>query len=90
MRFFLIAISGGSGAGKSTFAAALAQQLPEGRSIVLSEDDYHRDFDQEGFDARTFNFDDISARDYILLEQDIRSLVSGAPIRQRKYSFVDY
>ncbi|MGH6951351.1 MAG: AAA family ATPase, partial [Vitreimonas sp.] len=53
----IIAITGGSGAGKTTIARALARALGAG-AVVVAEDDYYRCASTiAGFDAATYNFD---------------------------------
>ena len=62
----LIAITGGSGSGKSTLAEALVSALPPGAAVLVREDSYYRDAASlPGFDAATFDFDDV-ATDFIL------------------------
>lgn len=62
----LIAITGGSGSGKSTLAEALVSSLPQGAAVLVREDSYYRDAASvPDFDADTFDFDDVAARDQI-------------------------
>lgn len=84
----LIAVSGGSGSGKSTLAAALEARLAPGTVTLVIEDAYYGDYGgTPGFDAATFDFDDISAKDHALLARDLVTLRSGAPVDAPLYCF---
>lgn len=85
----LIAITGGSGSGKSTLAEAIASGLPAGRAVLVREDWYYRDSASlPGFDAATFDFDDVAARDHDLMIADMAALKAGRAITAPVYSFV--
>jgi len=87
----LIAITGGSGSGKSTLAEALVSALPAGTAVLLREDSYYRDAASlPDFDADTFDFDDVAARDHELLEADLRRLKAGQDIVAPIYSFIHH
>ena len=88
----LIAITGGSGSGKSTLAAALAAALPLGAATLVSEDWYYRDCSAfPGFDAATFDFDDLIIRDHDLMVSHLQSLRSGKRAsRRREYDFATH
>ncbi|MEQ7155841.1 uridine kinase [Brevundimonas aurifodinae] len=87
----LIAITGGSGSGKSTLAETVAAVLPAGSAVLLREDSYYRDAASlPGFDAATFDFDDVAARDHERLEQDLAALKSGRDIVAPIYSFITH
>ncbi len=84
----LIAVAGGSGSGKSTLAAALQTRLPEGAVRVVIEDAYYSDWGgRPGFDAATFDFDDVSAKDHELLARHLRALKSGQAVDGPVYCF---
>jgi len=87
----LIAITGGSGSGKSTLAEAVAAALPEGASVLVREDSYYRDAASlPDFDAATFDFDDVAARDHVLMEADLGALKAGRDIVAPVYSFIHH
>ena len=87
----LIAITGGSGSGKSTLAEALVASLPEGTAVLMREDSYYRDAASlPGFDAATFDFDDVTARDHDLMIRDLRALKAGQDIVAPVYSFIHH
>ncbi|MCC5611600.1 uridine kinase [Nostoc sp. CHAB 5834] len=87
----LIAITGGSGSGKSTLAEALVASLPEGTAVLMREDSYYRDAASlPGFDATTFDFDDVTARDHDLMIRDLRALKAGQDIVAPVYSFIHH
>lgn len=87
----LIAITGGSGSGKSTLAEALLVALPVGSAALMREDSYYRDAASlPGFDAATFDFDDVSARDHDLLMADLIRLKAGKPVTAPVYSFIHH
>jgi len=87
----LIAITGGSGSGKSTLAEALAAALPEGASVLVREDSYYRDAASlPDFDAATFDFDDVTARDHELMAADLTRLKAGKPVTAPVYSFIHH
>ena len=87
----LIAITGGSGSGKSTLAEALLTSLPPGAAALMREDSYYRDAASlPGFDATTFDFDDVAARDHDLLIADLIRLKAGKPVTAPVYSFIHH
>ncbi len=87
----LIAITGGSGSGKSTLAETLVAALPAGAAVLLREDSYYRDAASlPGFDAATFDFDDVAARDHDLLIADLEALKAGRDIDVPIYSFIHH
>lgn len=87
----LIAITGGSGSGKSTLAEALVASLPSDAAVLMREDSYYRDAASlPGFDAATFDFDDVTARDHELMIRDLRALKSGQDIVAPVYSFIHH
>lgn len=84
----LIAVTGGSGSGKTTVAEALAAALPKGAAVVLAEDRYYRDSGREpGFDAASFDFDHVDARDHALLAKQLDALKAGRAVRAPRYCF---
>ncbi len=85
---FVIGVSGGTGAGKSTIAGALAEWLPAGEAVILQEDHYYRDQSHESFSHRQeMNFDHPEALNLDLLATHIRALVSGVQIEMPSYDF---
>ncbi len=87
----LIAITGGSGSGKSTLAESVAAALPPGTAALMREDSYYRDAASlPGFDAATFDFDDVAARDHDLLIDDLKRLKAGKPVTAPVYSFIHH
>jgi uridine kinase len=85
----LVAITGGSGSGKSTVAAALQGALPPGGSVLISEDWYYFDCSAfPAFDPATFDFDDIAIRDHDLLIEHLAALKAGLPVTAPDYCFV--
>ena len=87
-RPLLIAVAGGSGSGKSTLAEALQTRLPAGTVRVVIEDAYYGDYGgTPGFDAATFDFDDVSAKDHDRLARDLIALRAGETVEGPVYCF---
>lgn len=84
---FVIAVTGGSGAGKSCLARALIDRLPAGAAVLISEDDYYRRIDDPHFEPGSFDFDVPSARDHAQLAEHLAQLHQGLPIDRPVYSF---
>lgn len=86
----LIAITGGSGAGKTTVARALARRLGAG-AVVLAEDDYYRCASTiPGFDAATHNFDAPEAKEHALLRDHLALARSGEAFDKPVYDLVTH
>jgi uridine kinase len=87
---YVIAIAGGSGAGKTTIARKLAALLGE-TCILLPEDDYYRCRTTfTGFDASTHDFDDPQAKDHALLAEHLESARRGEAFQRPLYDFVGH
>jgi uridine kinase len=87
----LIGITGGSGSGKSTLAEALHAALPAGSAVLLREDSYYIDAAAlPDFDPAAFDFDDIAARDHVLLAAHLAELKAGRDILAPVYSFLHH
>lgn len=86
----LIAITGGSGAGKTTVARALARKLGAA-AIVVAEDDYYRCASTfPAFDAATHNFDEPDAKEHALLREHLMLARSGKPFDKPTYDLVTH
>jgi uridine kinase len=90
-RTVIVAITGGSGAGKTTVADALAAALKPLSVAVIREDDYYNDNCRTpGFVAEEFNFDHVEARDHSLLADHLARLKAGGAIDMPRYDFVSH
>jgi uridine kinase len=86
----LIAITGGSGAGKTTVAQALARRLGAG-AVVIAEDDYYRCSSKvPDFDPATYNFDVPGAKEHTLLAEHLTLARSGAAFDKPVYDLVTH
>ncbi len=86
----IIAITGGSGAGKTTIARALARRLGAG-AVVIAEDDYYRCASTiAGFDPATYNFDAPEAKEHALLREHLALAKSGAAFDKPVYDLVTH
>jgi uridine kinase len=83
----LIAITGGSGSGKSWLADRL-QGLLGAKAGRLTLDNFYRDLSHLSPGQRdAANFDDPAAIDWARFEETLRSLASGRPTRIPQYDF---
>lgn len=88
---FFIGVTGGSCAGKSTFARRLRDALGLKYCNILSQDSYYRDqsahFDHDG---GAINFDDPGSIDFDLLRKHLLKLQRGEPIDVPIYDFATH
>jgi len=89
-KFKLIALVGGSGAGKSWLADRLCQELgTEATSLPL--DDFYRDLSHLTLsDREKINFDHPDAIDWPLFEEVLRGLQNGMTVLAPHYDFVSH
>jgi uridine kinase len=86
----LVAITGGSGAGKTTIAHALARRLGAG-AVVIAEDDYYRCGSTiRDFDAATHNFDAPDAKEHALLVEHLALAKGGEMFDKPVYDLVTH
>ncbi len=81
-----VGIAGGTGAGKSTLAQALAARL--GDAVVVEQDWYYRDLSGRTPAARArVNFDNPRAVELGLLARQVRALLVGRAVSAPVYDF---
>jgi uridine kinase len=86
----IIAITGGSGAGKTTIAQALARRLGAG-AVVIAEDDYYRCASSfADFDPAAHNFDAPEAKEHALLRRHLELARNGAAFDKPVYDLVTH
>ena len=86
----IIAITGGSGAGKTTIAQALARRLGNG-AIVIAEDDYYRCASSvPAFDPARHNFDAPEAKEHALLREHLLMARNGEAFDKPIYDLVTH
>jgi uridine kinase len=84
----LVAVTGGSGSGKSTVADALCAAVGEARALRVADDHYYFDNGgQPGVDAALVDFDAPASKDLGLLAEHVRDLKSGLAIARPTYCF---
>ena len=87
----IIGIAGGTGCGKTTVVNRILQELPDGEVGVISQDSYYKDTSHLSYDERiAINFDHPRSIDFKLLEDHLKILKAGNPIKQPVYSFVEH
>jgi uridine kinase len=96
---FMIAVTGGTGSGKTTLAHALFKRLGPEKAVLVTEDNYYRPRSFYGADALqmphaelevTFDFDDPAGKDMEHLRRDIEALKRGESIEQPVYDFASH
>lgn len=87
----VIAVSGGSGSGKTTFGRMLQANLGENFSGIIAQDSYYRDmheyFDRDG---GRVNFDHPDSIEFDLLIHHIKELKAGRDIQVPTYDFATH
>lgn len=87
----IIAIAGGSGSGKTTFARELRNELGRDRCGLIYQDSYYRDqsdkFDRDG---GAVNFDHPDALEFELLAKHLGELKEGKAVEIPFYDFASH
>jgi len=88
MNSMIIAVAGGTGSGKSYLAKNLANTYPKKEILIIKQDSYYKDISNLDYEDRCKqNFDHPDAIDSILIENHLKSLLSGKTICSPRYNF---
>ena len=87
---YIIGVAGGSGSGKSTFAAKLCEMYPDKVALVSCDNYYlaHDDLDIE--ERRHLNYDAPEAFEFSLMIEQIAALKHGAAVDSPIYDFTKH
>ena len=85
----VVAITGASGSGKTTFAERLSERLGRA-SILISHDDYYKHFPEMTEEAAVYDFDSLDALDNDLFVEHLGALKAGKPTEIPSYDFATH
>ena len=84
----VIAITGGTGSGKTTLVQSIASKISNKEILFLSSDSYYKDNPKLSFlEREKINYDEPNAIDFDLLQKHITDLKLGKSIKVPKYCF---
>ncbi|NLT04128.1 MAG: uridine kinase [Bacteroidales bacterium] len=85
----IIGIAGGTGSGKTTVVRNIIENLSHNEVSVIPQDSYYNDSSHVPWEERKLiNFDHPDSIEWSLLTEHIKTLRSGQPIHQPKYSYI--
>ena len=84
---YVIGIAGGSGSGKSTFAARLAEQFPDTVALVSCDNYYRAHHDIPLEERRLLNYDAPEALEFDLMVSHLKALKRGEAVDCPVYDF---
>lgn len=88
---YIVGIAGGTGAGKTTLARMLFEQLGDDRAACIAHDAYYRGFSHLPADRRAqINFDHPDALETNLLVRHLRALARGKTAAIPVYDFTTH
>lgn len=86
-----IGITGGTCAGKTSVAQAVAKEIESDSAVIIPIDNYYRDRSHLSFEERKqINYDHPEAFDWELLKQHISQLQQGKAIEMPLYDFTQH
>jgi uridine kinase len=87
----LIGIAGGTGSGKTSFAAAIMEAVGSSDAVLLSQDAYYHDHRQLSMEERgKVNYDHPHSFDSDLLHHHLRELKNGRSVPKLAYDYVTH
>lgn len=88
---YIVAITGGSGSGKTTFAKKIRDDLGEKNCAIVLQDSYYFDqSDKFDGDGGSVNFDHPDSIDFDLMISDLLKLKNGQPVNIPIYEFATH
>ena len=87
----IIAISGGSGSGKTYLAKKFAEKYPKKKILIINQDSYYKDISHMLFnDRENQNFDHPNAIDIGLLKKNLHELKTCKEAELPSYNFKEH
>lgn len=85
---FIIGITGGSGAGKTTLVKLLRTSFSDDELCVVSQDDYYLDREHQKADKNGIkNFDRTKSINQKAFSSDLKKLIKGKAVEKLEYTF---